>query len=373
MDIIKLDIPGDTLEIDGGEVINNLETKLWIERYNKPGEFKFTTKYPADLQEKLPVGSYISHIDSTDIMCVEDHHIVEERDKPPVMTITGRSLMKIFESRYQGAVGHASIGPGKLPKVINNGNNVMDDIYDLLIPMVQNSTDNTFKIGSLGINESLSGDFGPTANRAFPRKPLYDTIIDLLNEGDIGLRFFRPGPWSASYYSVVMLFHRGEEIELDNKEPMFSYDTGSVKKAEYFWSNKREITSAYVHGIWLHTLVEDAVYTGINKKVGGVYVPELDEQYTSLPTGATRTTILDEMETIGKALIEKSKQKTLLSAEIAQGENDRHYRVDYNIGDIIVVKGNYNVSSTMRVIEHVEAEDENGYSSYPMLEPYESN
>lgn len=371
MDIVKLDIPGDTLEIFGGEIINNIDTKLWIERYKTPGEFKFTTKHPAELQEKLPIGSYITHIDSTDIMCVEDHHIVEEVDKQPVMTITGRSLMRIFESRYHGAVNHASTGPGKLPKIVNNNSNVVSDIYNLMIPITAHSPDNSFKIGSLGVNDNLGADPGPTANRAFPRKSLFDLISDLLNEDNIGMRIIRPGPWSTSYYSVALIIHRGEIVGLPDNEPMFSYQTGSVKKAEYFWSNKKELTSVYVHGIWLHTLVEDGTYSGINKKVGGVYVPELDEQYTTRPTGADETQILEEMETIGRSLLEKSKQKTLLSAEIAQGAKDRQYRVDYNIGDIIVVEGNYNVSSIMRVIEHVEAEDENGYSSYPMLEPYE--
>jgi hypothetical protein len=55
------------------------------------------------------------------------------------------------------------------------------------------------------------------------------------------------------------------------------------------------------------------------------------------------------------------------NVKIAPNSQNYNYRTDYNVGDIVGVDGEYNTSTTMRVIEYVEIEDENGESGYPTL------
>jgi hypothetical protein len=43
------------------------------------------------------------------------------------------------------------------------------------------------------------------------------------------------------------------------------------------------------------------------------------------------------------------------------------YRKDYNIGDIVFVRGNYGVSQLMRVVEFAEFEDETGEVGIPTV------
>ena len=52
--------------------------------------------------------------------------------------------------------------------------------------------------------------------------------------------------------------------------------------------------------------------------------------------------------------------------------NRYQYRRDYNIGDIVFVRGNYNVSQLMRVVEFAEFEDETGEVGVPTVKPLAS-
>jgi hypothetical protein len=54
--------------------------------------------------------------------------------------------------------------------------------------------------------------------------------------------------------------------------------------------------------------------------------------------------------------------------DITTGRIPKKFRVDYNIGDIVYVVGDYGVSQKMRVTEYAEILDENGSSAFPTLE-----
>jgi hypothetical protein len=44
------------------------------------------------------------------------------------------------------------------------------------------------------------------------------------------------------------------------------------------------------------------------------------------------------------------------------------YRADYNVGDIITIESGYGVTAHARIVEVVEAYDDNGYKLEPKLE-----
>ena len=68
-------------------------------------------------------------------------------------------------------------------------------------------------------------------------------------------------------------------------------------------------------------------------------------------------------------MVREAAQKNiaLTKAEVARNAANARYRVDFNVGDLIRVHGNYNEAASMRVSEYVEIEDGNGKSGYPTL------
>jgi hypothetical protein len=57
----------------------------------------------------------------------------------------------------------------------------------------------------------------------------------------------------------------------------------------------------------------------------------------------------------------------LTKAEVSREVNQSQYRVDFSVGDLVTIQGDYNEVSTMRISEYVEIEDQNGYIGYPTL------
>ena len=103
MDIFKFTNPTAPMLMEQGELVNGLTSKMWIERYRDAGEFTVTANIDSDAREKLPIGSYISHVNTPEIMVVENHEISESSNTEPEITITGRSLETILENRIIGS------------------------------------------------------------------------------------------------------------------------------------------------------------------------------------------------------------------------------------------------------------------------------
>ncbi len=94
VDIFRFTNPIEPTRMEQGEIVNGITNKLWIERYTEAGEFTFVAPLNTNLKEKLPIGSFVSHINSDDIMIVENHELSEDQGQESKITITGRSFEK---------------------------------------------------------------------------------------------------------------------------------------------------------------------------------------------------------------------------------------------------------------------------------------
>ena len=90
MDIFTLEHSGSSYK--NGELINGIYKKQWIERYLDPGEFTLVCTPTDEIREKLAIGTLISHIDTEEVMIVEDHEIEEKVGAIPVLVDIDESL-----------------------------------------------------------------------------------------------------------------------------------------------------------------------------------------------------------------------------------------------------------------------------------------
>ena len=77
MDVIKFTNPTDKTKMEQGIFVEGITSKMWIEKYRDAGEFTFTAPIDSGVKEMLPLDTYVSHMNTGEIMIVENHEINE--------------------------------------------------------------------------------------------------------------------------------------------------------------------------------------------------------------------------------------------------------------------------------------------------------
>lgn len=352
---------------DSGKIINGLKTKMWVERYQKEGEFTFTAAADSGIREQLPIGSFVSHVDTTEVMIVENHELSTKNDSSSDIKVTGRGFESIFETKV--------VGSNKTFPV--SGQVTIDYALPLNYPWIQAITliNNHIQSASLlDPNNALANiqalaqvyHLSPVVPRTVKRGSVYDRLMEILKIEDLGIKIIRPGVWSplnGGSVDLAIVIHVGTD---KSSSVIFSYDTGEIISADYLWSNKKTRNAALVTGTWVETVVTTGP-TGYNRRMMFIDASDIDKQYTAVPTGTNYTDVLAALQQRGLDVLASQKDTVLTKAEVSRQATNAIYRKDFDVGDLITVSGDYNVFTTMRVSEYVESEDDTGKSSYPTL------
>lgn len=370
MDIFRFTNPENPIKMQYGEIILGIKSKLWVERYLEAGEFKFTGPVSAGLKDKLPIGSYISHINTPEIMIVENHEINEEEGQEPEITITGRSFETITDQR---AVGFNKDG---FPRIEPAATYEMgaDHIWNQVVTLVNNHIvgsylhDDKYEIPYVSTISSVLGT-GVSISRSLDPGSLYDHILELLKLENLGIKVIRPGvqsPFGVNSDHTCLMIHKGVDRQTS---VIFSHDNGDIVSADYLWSSIPNKNVALVRSNWAEVLVDinPEGTLGIDRRMMFVDASDIDQDLEAAPTG-TDATYLEYLLTVrGYQAIANANSVVLTKAEVSPNIRSAIYRRDYDVGDIVTVSGDYNEVSTMRVIEYVETEDETGEVGYPTL------
>lgn len=372
MDFFKFNVdPGAPTVLRRGEMINGITKTMWAERY-RGGEFQFTAPTSSGLREFLPTGTCVSHIDSEEVMVVENHEIPEDSDSSPYITVTGRSLETFLENRVIGANRTWPITGGTtlpLPEyslaAAKTWVQARQLINDHIHPsVVLNASDGVDGIRTEHSIQNTS--VGDSVQQIIPQGTVYQRLLEVLSIDDLGIKAVRPGPtspYSAPNEYVVFVIHDG--IDRRN-QVLISYDTGDIRNADYLWSNKKRKTAALVTGRWVQVMVGGS-NSGFDKRVMTIDGSDIDGSFSSAPTGTDLTNVQTLMTNRANAILSSQNDVVIIKPEMSKTLSRYSYRNDYRVGDIVTVIGNYGISSAMRVIEYVEIEDENGEMGYPTL------
>jgi hypothetical protein len=371
MDIFKFLNPTNAMKMEQGQIVNDLKSKMWIERYGKEGEFTLTGEANSGLRDILPEGTFISHVDTDEIMIVENHEIDSTRDTEAEIKITGRSFETLLEQRVSeppraypfvdGSQDYeiAADEPHQqivtfIKKLITAGSVFYADDaipYVTVYTWLPNGT----------IADELLIEHGETG---------LETAHKLLNGEGLDLRAYRPGPLSRTDAAIpddhtTLAVHSGTDR---SATAVLSYDLGEIENAQYFFSQKPFKTMAVVQGKWVGVRVSlPGTYTGKDRRMLFVDGTGMDDLYNVAPTGAALTKIQTAMARRGLQVLNAQKEVNLVNVNVSKEGTHLTYRKDYHVGDIIMVNGEYNTSAPFRVSEYVEIEDENGVSGYPTL------
>lgn len=367
MDLFRFTNPLAPTRMQGGVLVEDVESKMWVERFSEAGEFEVVGELGSGIKEKLPIGSFVSHTATDEIMMVEDHDLTDDGEEEPLVKVTGQGFETFLDQRITG-VEREFPTSGAIPDYNIPINPTWTQIVHLIRNHIYASevTDAANALPYFDVLTTATGD-GELESRTMPRVSLYKNVQELLAVDGLGIKVIRPGrsDLASNPDNSVILIHKGVN-RADGV--MFSYDSGDVESADYLWSNKTVKNAAYIHGKWVDTVVFLGPATsGISRRWMEIDMSDIDQNWNEAPTGTARGMIEAAMKIRGKQILAAQKEVALAKAEISQEAQSSVYRVDYNVGDLVTVTGNYSEDTTMRVTEHVEIEDEEGTRSYPTL------
>lgn len=375
----------------GGNLIQEIDSVLWIERYREPGEFKITCPPSQRMLTDIPIGSFISHIDTREVMIVESHEINEPKNGRAVLTISGRSILSFFENRLTQMSGTGGGGG-----VVNFNQVEIEDppgtykLIDVPNEMLLSGTSRNTRVAEVlknslyasngwvktyadglnyaaGVNGATFSIYNILTDASVPsfsgviplkRQSALATVLELLEMTDSGIKITRPMFWGDLGGSTLTV-HNGVDL---SSTIHFDWAEGDLADGKYLWSNRGSFNGAIAIGQYWSDAVIPSGKTGYDSRYTYLDATDYAQRDSTIPSVYTyMSNILKGRAT---EFLAGTQSKKIVEATATK--NSRHiFRKNYNIGDFVGIMGNYNINSVMRVIEHTEFEDENGESSYP--------
>lgn len=356
MDLFRLSIVGSPPILGRGDFINNLTSKLWVERYSDLGEFSIEAPLATGLKTFLPLGTLISQVDSKELMIVENHNINDQKEENPIITVSGRSFPGYLDNRIIGsdmARASSTLAPYILSSALswNQIKTLIDDHIHF--------TGADDKVEWIQADESVSAIGGEeTIDRTIKPGGLWQEVKKLLAVDDLGIKTVR----NSEAVSTIEIY-RG--VDRSNSV-MFSWNNGDLESAEYLFSQQTEKNAALVVGTYIWLVVDD-VEEGYERRFMLVDAADADSFIGEVPTGAGLIYTLAVLAQRGREALRNQSQTSITQADISPTTRYQ-YRRDFNVGDLVTIDGNFNELAVMRITEYAEVEDENGYVGHPTLE-----
>lgn len=363
MEVFKLISATDFTVFTEGSMIPQVDSIMWAERYRDPGEFEIKAKLSSGIREFLPIGTFISHTDTLEVMYVENHNIDEGENEDPTISITGRSLEAFLENRIIGtywARGSSS--------VIEYGV-VAEYLWIQIMKLINghigyaNYPDD--HLANVFATTNITGT-GVSEKRVYKIGDVHKKVLELLEIEDLGIKNIRRNTFGApdgSSTQTNMCVHKGVDR---SASVVFSWKAGDIEGAEYLWSDKKLKNSAMVLGRYIFRMVDTPGYVKFNRRTMLVDGYDIDGNLNAPPTGTPLNDIYAKMLVRGQEAIATQNRVTITRTDLAD-ISKYQYRKDFDVGDLISLDGNFGQIAKMRIIEYVEIQDENGESSHPTL------
>lgn len=359
--------------LENGQPINDIVSSMWVERYRTPGEFEIKARLSSGLSEFLPVGTFIGNVQSLEVMMVENHEIDENKDEDAIITISGRTFFGYLENRNISVEFIPLSNQLSGSQVTINYDYTWKQIFtSILYPVLFSGKGGTLE--NIYANWSiLDANTGPGVkeNRVLDSDDsVLDFILSVLPIDDLGFRTIRKNSFGMSdytgplgdddytYFNTYLGANKTAEV-------VFSWARGDIASASYLLSNKNSKNACLVTAS-RHQILVTPPELNYKRRFMSIVARDIDSGYDAFPSDPIKSNILAVMATRGKQAIANNNNIFLNRLDISDTIN-YVFRRDYNLGDLVMIEANFGISQVMRVIEHVEIEDENGRTNHPTL------
>lgn len=405
------------------DLIENYQSLLWTERYDKSGDFQLVSTDVSYLRNTLKLDiedahSYVSLRDSTVPMVVEVHKTEKKKNAAPQITITGRSFETVVERRasvnqlnpsavrtawviqaakasdaaYEairvvlGDVARRISGTIVLP-AISPAASPLDAIpeIELTLPadyeVVSWTPTNTFQIGEI---VAYGGSLYEAVNAASTNKiPDVDTGFwtayaltgSLVPAVPFGYEVAPKDLYNAAM-ELLVSNRRGLKavrplpdgntvgIEIYNgadltNDVVFDAKFDQVEDATYLLSEQGSANVGYVYGANGSQIVLKTAAPEPSGLNRRVLVVDASSDNTVTTSDIRRSRGLIELYNNNKTALFDGQ----VAEQMAAGFNQQYF-----LGDILRLDGDYGLTENVRVVEFIRSSDSTGQKAYPTFE-----
>ena len=361
MDTMELAVLDSNFDIVG--FLDNFESLIWTDRYSKCGDFEIYTGAGGDILSLAKKDYYLWNKNSDRLMIIEKQEIDTDYESGNKIKITGRSLESILDRRIVwGQKDVTGSLQDKLKEILTE-NIISPSIASRKISnfIFEASTDT--KITSLTIDKQYKGD------------NLYTLVQGLCEDNNLGFKI----TLNSSHQFVFKLYFGVDHSYKQTALPyiVFSPSYDNLSGSNYIDSNEKYKNVNLVEQEYTPKTDGSTTSNSINEQVviGTSEGLSRREMYTSGnaqqtlddKTELTEAQFISKMKDQGNTEINKVSTTTTFEGDIVN-EGQYVYGKDFQIGDIVEIRNEYNVEGRVRITEVVRADKESGTSIVPTLE-----
>lgn len=333
-------------------IVDIYESFIWTDRYYEYGDFELYTSMNDNLLDIFKQDYYLQNLDSEHAMIIEKLRIETDVEEGNHLTVSGRSLESILKRRI--IWGQKSIK-----------GNLQNGIKTLLDDCIISPSNGDRKIDNFIFEASDDEAItGLTLDAQYTGDNLYNIISGICQEKNIGFKI----TINDRNQFVFKLYAGADRSYNQTKNPyvVFSPTYDNIVNSNYVESRmalynvtlvggegegaeRRYATVGSAKGLGRREIFTDA--RDISSDVGNGVVLSDSEYYSKL-------------EQRGKENLAQNKEITSFEGE-AETNVMYKYGVDFFNGDIVQIANEYGHETSVRVIEIVMSESEEGLSVYP--------
>lgn len=374
MDIFTL----DKTTFANGKTINGIKSLLWVERYNDAGEFTITGPATRQFLLDLAEGVIISHSNTEAIMMVETHTIDSNKEGLATVEIKGRSIEQIVmenrlivtnmaEDDFFDFYFWAKDTSQYAPIFDVSLGNTHDQVEALLNYYLDNTDLPYHSIPNFNVRSDISGTEPIQQERTYKTMtPLSDSVRDMLSSINAGLKIERPNTTHPNTLEFVI--HGGINRSVNVR---FDWNFGDLESARYVWSSKNYKNAAYVNSLYYTFKMLPPATSGLDLRIMAVDATDWKLFYPTPDAGVIQR-IRKILAARGNDQLSQNKRAQIVDATISKTARFK-YNVDYKMGDLVHVVGDYDTNVVMQVVEYATTLDETGSFGFPTLMPYVDN
>ena len=353
-------------------VFDAFESLIWTQRFAECGEFEIVTLATEELINEFVIGYYIlsdmfydEETDEAKLMIIETVEITSDVDDGAKLTIKGRSLESLWERRvlYDAVTFYA-------------GKPCYQVLKELFVNNFISPEDHLRRVSKFQWEDPPS-DISWTnlvIDMEYTAMSVYEAAKDLCERYHIGYETVYN--FTKQKFISRMIIQQDRSYDQVKFNPVvFSPGFGNLINSNYLNSKADYANVARIHGADLNegdvTYRVNMVYrkntttetTGFNRRE--IYVDASDISWDDENQNRRSRTEYENL------IRNKGIQEINLHGEVKTYEAEADitrgftFREDYDLGDVVEIINEFEISSKVIIAEIVLAEDQNGFSVVP--------
>lgn len=360
------------------DVVDQYISFIWTERWSTLGDFQIVTLATPNNKRRFVADTKLWIAQSKRVMIVESVEETDDVEKGNILTVKGRDLNVMLLKRVavtfdevSGLIKNSWDTVGPTPKellelyffsICYSGDVSSGDI----IPNVQaQGTTSLYPV------ENIPDPYPDTFQWSTKPSDLYAALQAICTAYDVGFRFYKDPNATKLYFEGMMGSDRTTQQSLYTPV-LFSYDMGNLVDTTNLIDTTLYYNAVLVvyfykdddgNDVTLNELVEVA---DLDLSEGGFAQKTKYLAVTSIPDGMLIADVPAYLIQQGQEELGRSQPVNVYDGEISNNSSYVYER-DYNLGDIVEVRGADGGTAYMRVVEQIFKDDESGEAQYPSL------